>query len=129
MPIESAKTYPWPMPYTKRVRFTDFEQYCPGGSRRAVLEDLRRLRHEHMAHRHVKPSKPSKPNGPAATDEQIEAFYQDTMKLVGKLLRVLLGVAYDFAETANVYSRPAALFWASVRGERREGHPDYRALE
>ncbi|WP_035468664.1 AbiU2 domain-containing protein [Trinickia symbiotica] len=103
-----------------------FEQYCPGGSRRAVLENLRRVRHERLAHRQVTPSKP---NGPAATDEQIEAFYQDTTALVGKLLSVVLGVAYNFAETANVYSRPAALFWMSVRGERTEGHPDYRPGE
>lgn len=103
-----------------------FEQYCPGGSRRSVLEDLRRVRHERLAHRQVTPSKP---NGPAATDDQIEAFYQDTMALVRGLLSVLLGVAYDFSETANVYTRPAALFWASARGERTEGHPEYRLQE
>ena len=102
-----------------------FEQYSPGGSRRAVLEDLRRLRHERLAHRQVTPSKA---NGPEASDEQIEAFYQDTTALIGLLLSVLLGVAHDFAETGNVYRRPSALFWASVRGERTEGHPDYRPL-
>ena len=101
-----------------------FDQYCPGGSRRTVLEDLRRLRHERLAHRQVTPNKAS---GPEATDEQIEAFYQDTTQLVGKLLSVLLGVAHDFAETANVYRRPSGLFWASVRGERTEGHPEYRS--
>ena len=102
-----------------------FEQYCPGGSRRTVLEDLRRLRHERLAHRQVRPSEA---NGPEATDEQIEAFYQDTTRLVGKLLSVLLGVAHDFAETADAYRRPSALFWASVRGEQTEGHPEYRSL-
>jgi hypothetical protein len=102
-----------------------FEQYCPGGSRRTVLEDLRRLRHERLAHRQVTPSRA---NGPEATDEQIETFYQDTRELVGKLLSVLLGVAHDFAETANVYRRPSALFWAGVRGEQTEGHPEYRPL-
>ncbi|WP_406869763.1 hypothetical protein [Paraburkholderia fungorum] len=102
-----------------------FEHYCPGGSRRTVLEDLRRLRHERLAHRQVTPSQT---NGPEATDEQIEGFYQDTTELVGRLLSVLLGVAHDFAETANVYRRPSSLFWASVRGERTEGHPDYQPL-
>lgn len=102
-----------------------FEQYCPGGARRAVLEDLRRLRHERLAHRQLMSNKA---NGPEATDEQIEMFYQDTTELIGRLLSVLLGVAYDFAETANVYRRPSALFWASVRGERTAGHPEYQPL-
>lgn len=103
-----------------------FDEYRPGGSRRPVLENLKLLRNERLAHRQVAPSRV---DGPEATDEQIEAFYQDTTALVGKLLSILLGVAHDFAETANVYSRPATLFWASVRGERTEGHPDYQPPE
>ncbi|ALJ74833.1 hypothetical protein TR70_5757 [Burkholderia pseudomallei] len=99
-----------------------FGQYAEGGSRRAVLDGLRKVRHEQLAHRQAKPS----PAGGAdSTDEEIESFYQDTSALIYNLLSIVLAVEYDPAETARAYSRPAELFWAGVRGERTEGHPSY----
>lgn len=99
-----------------------FGQYAEGGSRRSVLDSLRKLRHEQLAHRQAKPG----PAGGAdATDEEIESFYQDTSTLIYKLLSIVLAVTYDPTETAKVYGRPAALFWAGVCGERTDGHPNY----
>jgi len=102
-----------------------FKQYIPEQPKRPVLDNLRQLRHEHLAHHQVNPTNP---NGPAVSDLQIETFYQDTATLISKLLHVVLGVAHDFSEAAESLSMPSGLFWASVRGERTEGHPEYRLL-
>jgi len=36
------------------------------------------------------------------------------------------GVAYDPADLAGVYEYYASFYWASVRGEKTKGHPNYR---
>jgi len=61
-----------------------------------------------------------------ALEEQTEALYQDRSNLVQLLFHVVEKTAYDPAEAAAVYARYAELFWASVRGERTEGHPQCR---
>jgi hypothetical protein len=100
------------------------EKYSEAGSHDATLQKLRRLRNQRLAHR---PVKEVAATGLDPTDEEIESFYQDNSKLVGLLLSLVAGVAYDPNDTAEVARFYAKFFWAGVRGERTEGHPNYRA--
>jgi hypothetical protein len=100
------------------------EKYSEAGSHYTTLQKLRRLRNQRLAHR---PVKEVAATGLAPTDEEIESFYQDNSKLVGLLLSLVSGVAYDPNDTAEAYRFYAKFFWAGVRGERTEGHPNYRA--
>jgi hypothetical protein len=100
------------------------EKYSEKGSHYATLQKLRRLRNQRLAHR---PAKEVAATGLDPTDEEIESFYQDKSKLVGLLLSLVAGVAYDPNDTAEVARFYAKFFWAGVRGERTEGHPNYRA--
>jgi hypothetical protein len=98
-------------------------KYSKDGSHFAVLEKLRTLRNKFLAHREVEPIVAGKAD---ATDQEIEEFYQDNSKLVSLLLSVVAAIGYDPGEAAEVFQHYAALFWASARGERTEGHPNYR---
>jgi hypothetical protein len=100
------------------------EKYSETGSHYATLPKLRRLRNQRLAHR---PAKVAAAAGLDPTDEEIESFYQDNSKLVGLLLSLVAGVAYDPNDTAEVARFYAKFFWAGVRGERTEGRPNYRA--
>jgi len=93
------------------------------GSGKHVLENLRTLRNERLAHRQIAPASPSMAD---ATDEEIEAFYSDNLELVRLLLSLVCATAFDLTEAAEVYRHHAKFFWASVRGERTKGHPNYR---
>jgi hypothetical protein len=98
-------------------------KYLEGGSRKAVLDKLLTLRHEELAHRRVAPSEAT---GANATDEEIEEFYQDNLSLVRNLLTLVNATAYDPEEHARVVRHYAGHFWAGVRGEQTEGHPNRR---
>jgi hypothetical protein len=100
------------------------DKYSKEGSHYAVLENLRRLRHKRLAHRQIEAMPVTTAD---ATDVEIESFYQDNSELIHLLLSLVEAVAYDPKETADVYRHYATLFWAGVRGERTEGHPNYRA--
>jgi hypothetical protein len=99
------------------------DQYSRNGSKYGVLESLRTLRHERLAHRNLASAGPSIDH----TDDDIESLYQDMARLVSLLLSLVKGMAYNPEETGTVYARYAELFWLSVRGEQTEGHPKYRA--
>jgi hypothetical protein len=99
------------------------DKYSKGGSHYGVLQNLRRLRHEHLAHRQIEAMLPAAD----ATDAEVESFYQDNLELIRLLLHLAEGTAYDPSDTAGVYRFYAKFFWAGVRGERTEGHPNYRA--
>jgi hypothetical protein len=47
------------------------DKYCKGSSHHPILEKLRRLRHQRLAHRHVEAATRLDP-----TDDEIESFYQ-----------------------------------------------------
>jgi hypothetical protein len=98
-------------------------KYMEGGSHNAILKKLLALRHERLAHRQLTPAIPT---GATATDEEIEEFYQDNSTLIHVLLSLVKAMGYDPQETAGVYRHYAGLFWASARGEKTEGHPNYR---
>ncbi len=100
------------------------KKYDKGGSHDGVLEKLKRLRHERLAHRNRTTIKIA---GADATGAEIESFYLDMAKLITLLLHLVEATAYDPMETAHVYKHYAKFFWAGVRGERTEGHPNFRA--
>ena len=100
------------------------KKYSPGGPHYTVRESLQRIRHERLAHRGITTADAV---GPSPTDEEIESFYRDNSEIVRLLLSVVNAVAYDPAVTGEVFRIYAAHFWAGVRGERTEGHPNYRA--
>lgn len=98
-------------------------KYGNGGSHAAVLEMLRSLRNTRLAHRQTTPVNAT---GPDLTDQQIEDFYQDNSRLIQVLLSLVNAHAYDPEDTAKVFRHYASFFWAAARGERTEGHPNYR---
>ncbi|NYH26249.1 AbiU2 domain-containing protein [Paraburkholderia bryophila] len=97
-------------------------KYAPGGKHRGVLEKLRTLRNEYLAH---KQTTPTNATGADASDNEIETFYQDNLEIVQLLLSSVLGRYFDLAEAADVYRHHSKYFWAAARGERTEGHPNY----
>lgn len=121
---------------SKRVKVLALIGKYSGGCGALVLEKLTKVRHEHLAHRQL-------PMTPAAIDQvsqcdtesesvdlatadEIEAFYQDNLDLISLLLSLVQAHSYDMSQAAKVYRHHAKFFWASARGERTEGHPDYR---
>jgi AbiU2 len=99
-------------------------KYSKGGSQYAVREKLQRLRHERLAHRQIQLAAVT---GADATDGEIESFYQDISELIRLLISIVEGDADNPQQTAQVYRDYATFFWAGMRGEQTEGHPDYRA--
>ncbi|CAB3801177.1 hypothetical protein [Paraburkholderia fynbosensis] len=113
-------------------------KYSVNGAAFDVLEKLKMLRHQHLAHRQL-PKAPVAVAGPDtpgqqdeegeppvwATDDEIETFYQDNLEIMRLLLSLVQGLAFDLSEATDVYKHHAKYFWASARGERTEGHPDF----
>jgi hypothetical protein len=83
-------------------------KYMEGGPSNNVLETLRALRHERLAHRQLSPATAP---GASATDEEIEEFYQDNSKLIHILLSLVNAMAYDPEDTAKVFHHYATCFW------------------
>jgi AbiU2 len=100
-------------------------KYERGGTGHTAFTNLWTLRCERLAHRQVELTA-IEAGDQDTLDKQTEAFYQDTSNLVGLLFHVVEKTGYNPAEGAAVYARYAELFWASVRGERTKGHPQYR---
>lgn len=101
------------------------DKYSVGGSHEGVLKSLRLMRDKRLAHRDIHAT--MAPPGPDSSDDAVEAFIQDMSKLISLLLHLTERMAYDPAQTAEVYGVHAEFFWAPVRGERTPGHPSYRA--
>jgi hypothetical protein len=83
-------------------------KYSNDGS---TLQKLQTLRHKRLAHREI-----AAVTGTNATDEEVEAFYQDMSKLISLLLSLVMANAYDPNQTAQVYRFHAKFFWAAARG-------------
>jgi hypothetical protein len=97
--------------------------YSEGGTRAASLKKLRTLRNQRLAHTQVKAKTFTAAD---AIDSEIQAFYEVNAKLIAILPSLVDAVAYDPADLAEVYGYYASFYWASVRGEKTEGHPNYR---
>jgi hypothetical protein len=97
-------------------------RYMEGGSHNAAFKKLERLRDERLAHRQLAPTAVT-----AGTDleREIDEFYRDTGKIIGKLSVLVNAMGYDPEQSAEVYRHYARFFWAAARGERTEGHPNY----
>lgn len=100
-------------------------KYSKGGIGYAILQKIRSLRHERLAHRQIAPTNASLAD---ATDNEIESFYEDNLELIRLLLSLVLATAFDLTETESVYRHHAKFFWMNAKGERTEGHPSYRPL-
>lgn len=100
------------------------DKYSEGGVSHAVLEKIRTLRNERLAHRQVKPATTPRSD---VTDDEFDSFYIDNLELVRLLLTLVLARAFDLSEAADVYRHHAKYFWINARGERTPGHPNYRA--
>ncbi|MBA5983694.1 hypothetical protein HT737_30260, partial [Pseudomonas sp. MD195_PC81_125] len=88
----------------------------------------RLLRDEHLAHRQI-PNAPEVESGEPsvwATDDEVETLYQDSLEIVSLVLSLVQGMGLDFSDASSVYKHHAKFFWAAARGERTEGHPNYR---
>ena len=100
------------------------QKYMPGGRSVEVMDRLRSLRHERLAHRQVEA--PAEVSKEQATDEQIETLYHDTLDIVSRLLHLVLAHGLDLTNDATgVYRHYARFFWGTARGERTAGHPNY----
>ena len=100
-------------------------RYDPSGDGRQTFDYLKHLRNERLAHRQVRASEVGQPGG-SGDDNAIERFYQDMSKAVRGMFVVVTGIDYRPEDTAELRREHALLFWNGVRGERTEGHPDYR---
>ncbi|GLQ50049.1 hypothetical protein ACFFJT_06760 [Dyella flava] len=99
------------------------DKYLPGGTGHQTFEDLRKLRNKRLAHHDIAGS--VELTDP--TDAGIEDFYRDTLEIVSLLMHLVKGVACDMGDTISIYAMYARYFWASARGERTEGHPQYKS--
>jgi hypothetical protein len=99
------------------------DKYSKGGSDYGIRQKLQRTRNERLAHRDVTAAAAA---GPSITDEEIESFYRDNSEIVRLLLSTVNAHAYDPAEAGEVFRQYAGHFWAGVRGECTEGHPNFR---
>ena len=93
------------------------EKYSETGSHYATLQKLRRLRNQRLAHR---PAKELAATGLDPTDEEIESFYQDNSKLIGLLLSLVVGIAYDANDTAEFIAFTRNSFGLGCEGSERK---------
>jgi AbiU2 len=91
-------------------------KYIEGGPRNNVLESLRVLRHERLAHRQLAEAAAA---GATATDEEIEEFYGDNSKLIHILQSLVNAMAYAPEDTAGVFRFYAKSFWARFREDEK----------
>jgi hypothetical protein len=98
-------------------------QYSEGGDLYDVRKRLRDIRNKRLAHREVAEFAPGELS---VTDQEVETFYLDMLETVRLLLSLVIARAFDLTEAADVYKFHAKKFWDGVRGDRTEGHPDFR---
>jgi hypothetical protein len=96
------------------------------GEGQETWRKLKRLRDKRLAHRDIEAKPATVLGAQSATDQEVENFYQDMAKLIRLLKGAVERTSYNPDETAEIHAKNAGLFWASVRGERTEGHPSYQ---
>jgi AbiU2 len=92
-----------------------------GGAGNAVYKKLRFLRNERLVHRQVKTK--VRAMGATATDEEIEEFYKDNLKLVHILLGIFNAMAYDPEDAAKVFGFYASHFWGAFQKMDNKARP------
>jgi len=108
----------WKDTAAKAVRL--LARYERDGDRFHLLDDLRTIRHERLAHRAFSPSRPDLP---AFDAEKFEIAYKETAELISLLMSLLNQTVVDPLEVASQRAQCAEFFWAPVCGERNEQHP------
>lgn len=93
------------------------------GEGKEVFKHLQRIRHEKLAHRQITAA-----TEPPAdwSDSNTADFFTTTMRMVELMQSIALSTHYDLADTGKVYAYHSKLFWLAARGERTEGHPEYK---
>ena len=99
-----------------------FDNYNKGGKRQDYTF-LRDFRHQQLAHAQTKRELTKAPAD--WCDQRTEDFYETTIFIVRQLLTIVESADHDLAGLAEEYGHSSKLFWASVKGERTEGHPNY----
>ena len=99
------------------------DKYAQGGPGYPLRQKLKAVRDERLAHHEVEAIVTPHKN---ATDAEIEEFYRDNADLISLLLRLVNATAYHPDQGAEIHRTYARNFWASVEGERTEGHPFFR---
>jgi hypothetical protein len=89
------------------------DKYTSGGAGHAVYTKILDLRNERLAHRRVVTK--VRATGATATDEEIEEFYKDNLKLVHILLGIFNAMAYDPEDAAKVFGFYASHFWGAFQ--------------
>lgn len=129
--LDDLRDFPEGMKSTFLVHFSSQRKeiialgmnYQEGGSGFTVFKKVRGLRHQRLAHRQVKVATESAMD---ADDEDIEAFYADSLAIIKRLFSLVLGTSIDLEDLGGIYRHHAQFFWENARGERTEGHPRYR---
>jgi hypothetical protein len=99
------------------------QKYGEGGLGFETFTKIRALRNQQLAHRQVKSASTAIAD---PEDNEVENFYRDSLDVVTHLLSLVLAKAFDLNEVADVYRHHAGFFWINARGERTEGHPNYK---
>jgi hypothetical protein len=86
-----------------------------------IRDNLTRLRNEFLAHHQIESAVVTL----EIRDHEIDSFFDATLRLVRLLMSLVNRVSYNPSDTGDVYDRHAKLFWASVRGEKTLGHPNF----
>ena len=98
-------------------------EFKPGGRQHAHLKRLLALRGQTLGHHQMVQAKAYPPT---LDEKDVEAIYVGSAEIIDHLMSIINATAITLLEGAEVQERYAKSFWASVRGERTEGHPDYR---
>lgn len=99
-------------------------KYGQGGTHNSTLKKLNYLRNEQLAHRQINLVS-TEIRESDFTDNEVEELYENTSNLIRILLHVVVRTAYQPKDAANIFTKYSKYFWAAVRGERTQGHPDY----
>ena len=109
----------------KRSSVRSLIQRYVNGRESYILERLKTLRNEQLAHRQI--DNPTSPEDMNHTNEEVEALYQDTLEVIRLLYLLFHGIAFDLSrDVGSMYRHYAMFFWESARGEGTEGHPRYK---
>jgi len=101
-----------------------YSAYRPEGAKYLVYKRLLVLRNVSLAHTQ-RPASSELAREPE--DSEVDAFYDDTLALVSKLMSIVSATAIDYVEVADVYRHYAKYFWINARGELTNGHPLFRS--
>jgi hypothetical protein len=100
-------------------------KYMEGGPRNNVLETLRALRHERLAHRQLSPATaPGASKRDGRRDRRVLSGQFKASKLSHILQSLVKAMAYDPEDTARVFRHCATCFWAGFQKNEKTRTPE-----